>query len=127
MGGLGDVLTHITHIYLILFRFYLRCRWVGIKLELRRLPRGRAENLSAGRGLGQQGTIQGSAVRESVADHSRYPGACRTLERFVGDVAAEEIFCLVESVSDAHDVAALRFLPRPKQTSRRLTMSLLGH
>ena len=140
MGGLGDVLTHITNIYLILFSFYLRCRWVGIKLELRRLPRsieaspasgcstrrGRAENLSAGRGLGQQGTIQGSAVRESVADHSRYPGACRTLERFVGDVAAEEIFCLVESVSDAHDVAALRFLPRPKQTSRRLTMSLLG-
>ena len=45
-------------------------------------------------------------MRESVADHSRYPGACRTLERFVGDVAAEEIFCLVESVSDAHDVAA---------------------
>lgn len=45
-------------------------------------------------------------MRESVADHSRYPSACRTLERFVGDVAAEEIFCLVESVSDAHDVAA---------------------
>ncbi|MFZ0194990.1 MAG: hypothetical protein WAL14_09255, partial [Pseudolabrys sp.] len=45
-------------------------------------------------------------MRESVADHSRYPGASRTLERFVGDVAAEEIFCLVESVSDAHDVAA---------------------
>lgn len=44
-------------------------------------------------------------MRESVADHSRYPGACRTLERFVGDVAAEDIFCLVESVSDAHDVA----------------------
>jgi hypothetical protein len=45
-------------------------------------------------------------VRESVADHSRCPGACRTLERFVGDLAAEEIFCLVESVGDAHDVAA---------------------
>lgn len=70
MGGLGDVLTHTTNIYMILFRFYLSCRWVGIKLELRRLPsveaspasgwstrRGRAENLSAGRGLGQQGTI----------------------------------------------------------------------
>ena len=58
------------------------------------------------RGLGQQGTIDGSAVRESVADHSRCPGACRTLERFVGDLAAKEIFCLVESVGDAHDVAA---------------------
>jgi len=45
-------------------------------------------------------------VRESVADHSRYPGACRTLERFVGDLAAEEIFYLVESIGDAHDVAA---------------------
>ena len=45
-------------------------------------------------------------MRESVADHSRYPGACRTLERFVGDVAAEDIFCLVEFVGDAHDVAA---------------------
>ena len=45
-------------------------------------------------------------MRESVVDHSRCPGACRTLERFVGDVAAEEIFCLVESVGDAHDVAA---------------------
>ena len=72
MGGLGDVLTYTTNIYLILFRFYLSCRWVGIKLELRastldlrrlRVPvagrpqRGRAENLSAGRSLGQQGTI----------------------------------------------------------------------
>jgi len=70
---------------------------------------GRGENFSAGRGLGQQGTIDGSAVRESVADHSRCPGACRTLERFVGDLAAEEIFCLVESVGDAHDVAAPPF------------------
>ena len=82
----------------------------------------RGENLSAGRGLGQQGTIYGSAVRESVADHSLCPGARRTLERFVGDIAAEEIFCLVECDGDAHDVAALRFLARPKQTSRRLTM-----
>jgi hypothetical protein len=66
----------------------------------------RGENLRAGAGLGQQGTIYGSAARESVADHSLCPGACRTLERFVGDLAAEEIFCLVESVGDAHDVAA---------------------
>jgi hypothetical protein len=36
----------------------------------------RGENLSAGRGLGQQGTIYGSAARESVADHSLCPGAC---------------------------------------------------
>jgi hypothetical protein len=66
----------------------------------------RGEYLSAGRGLGQQGTIYGSAVRESVADHSLCPGACRTLEHFIGDVAPEEIFCLVECDGDAHDVAA---------------------
>ena len=45
-------------------------------------------------------------MRESVADHSRYPGASRTLERFVGDVAAEEIFCPLSSSTQA-DLASI--------------------
>jgi len=67
------------------------------------------------RDLGNQGTIYGRAVRESVADHSRCPGACRTLERFVGDLAAEEIFCLVESVGDAHDGSPFAFFLDPSR------------
>jgi hypothetical protein len=57
-----------------------------------------------------------------VSEHTGKSMRGETLERFVGDIAAKEIFCLVECDGDAHDVAALRFLARPKQTSRRLTM-----